>query len=106
MNPKNEFIELFKEHIHREGAEKLLEYLQSDKSDFFTAPASTRFHGDYEMGVNVKMKMYKNADSKCTILAKHSEIEYNLSGSDESELQKRHLREGEIYAERKSGGKY
>ncbi|MBR0278250.1 MAG: hydrolase [Clostridia bacterium] len=51
MNPKNEFIELFKENIHREGAEKLLEYLQSVESDFFTAPASTRFHGDYEMGL-------------------------------------------------------
>ena len=50
--------------------------------------------------VNVKIKMYKNADSKCTILAKHSKIEYNLSGSDENELQKRHLREGEIYAQR------
>lgn len=46
------------------------------------------------------MKMYKNADSKCTILAKSFEIEYNLSGSDENELQKRHLREGEIYAQR------
>ena len=50
--------------------------------------------------VNVKMKMYKNADSKCTILAKPFEIEYNLSGSDENELQKRYLREGEIYAQR------
>lgn len=60
----------------------------------------------YNAHVNVKMKMYKNADSKCTILAKQSVIEYNLSGSDEGELQKRHLREGEIYAERKSGGKY
>ena len=59
-----------------------------------------------EKCVNVKMKMYKNADSKCTILAKQSVIEYNLSRSDEGELQKRHLREGEIYAERKSGGKY
>jgi len=48
--------------------------------------------------VNVKMKMYKNADSKCTIVAKYSQIGYNLSGSDENELQKRHLREGEIYA--------
>ena len=61
---------------------------------------------DFFYSVNVKMKMYKNADSKCTILAKQSVIEYNLSGSDEGELQKRHLREGEIYAERKSGGKY
>ena len=52
------------------------------------------------------MKMYKIADSKCTILAKHSMVEYNLSGSDERELQKRHLREGEIYAQGKSGCKY
>ena len=52
----------------------------------------------YFRSVNVKMKMYKNADSKCTILAKYSQIGYNLSGSDENELQKRHLREGEIYA--------
>ena len=52
------------------------------------------------------MKMYKNADSKCTIMAKYSQIKYTLFGSDENELQKRHLWEGEIYAERKSGGKY
>ena len=32
--------------------------------------------------VNVKMKMYKNADSKCTIMAKYFQIKYNLSGSD------------------------
>ena len=34
------------------------------------------------LGVNVKMKMYKNADSKCTIMAKYFQIKYNLSGSD------------------------
>ena len=51
MNPKKEFIEIFKEHIHRDGADKLLEYLMSERSDFFTAPASTKFHGDYDMGL-------------------------------------------------------
>ena len=56
------------------------------------------FTKENNCAVNVKMKMYKNADSKCTILAKYSQIGYNLSGSDENELQKRHLREGEIYA--------
>ena len=35
MNPKKEFIEIFKEHIHRDGADKLLEYLMSERSDFF-----------------------------------------------------------------------
>ena len=48
--------------------------------------------------VNVKMKMYKNADSKCTILESCFWIEYTLFGSDENELQKRHLWEGEFYA--------
>lgn len=48
---KNEFIEIYKNNIHREGSEKLLEYLLSDKSDFFIAPASTRFHGSHEGGL-------------------------------------------------------
>ena len=47
---KEEFISLYTQHIAREGADKLLDYLQS-KSDFFTAPASQRFHGSYEGGL-------------------------------------------------------
>ena len=43
MEPKQEFIDLYQRHIVRQGAEALLTYL-SDKTDFFTAPASTRFH--------------------------------------------------------------
>ena len=39
---KAEFIELYTKHITRVGADGLLEYLNS--SDFFTAPASGRFH--------------------------------------------------------------
>ena len=39
---KNKFIEIFKDNIKRPGADKLLEWLE--KSDFFTAPASSRFH--------------------------------------------------------------
>ena len=48
---KKEFTDIYNEHIKREGADKLLEYLLSDKSDFFTAPASTRYHGSYEGGL-------------------------------------------------------
>jgi len=44
MNAKDEFIEIFKKYIKRDGAEALLDYLLSGKSDFFEAPASTRFH--------------------------------------------------------------
>lgn len=51
MGFKEEFIEIYKENIKREGADKLLDYLLSPSSDFFTAPASTRFHGSYEGGL-------------------------------------------------------
>lgn len=39
--PKETFLALCREKIHREGLEDLLAWLT--KSDFFTAPASTRF---------------------------------------------------------------
>lgn len=48
---KERFIEIYKENITRPGADKLLDYLLSPSSDFFTAPASTRFHGNYEGGL-------------------------------------------------------
>lgn len=46
---KDKFIAYYSNNITREGSEELLEYLE--KSDFFTAPASTRFHGAYEGGL-------------------------------------------------------
>ena len=51
MDLKQEFIDIYKANITREGADKLLEYLLSPQSDFFTAPASTRCHGSYEGGL-------------------------------------------------------
>ena len=51
MSLKEEFLDIYRTNITREGSDKLLEYLLSDKSDFFTAPASTRFHGAYEGGL-------------------------------------------------------
>ena len=42
MNLKDEFIAIYKENIKREGSEEFLEWLQG--TDFFTAPASTRYH--------------------------------------------------------------
>ena len=49
MTSKERFIEIYKKCIKREGADKLLDYLIS--SDFFTAPASARFHSSYEGGL-------------------------------------------------------
>ena len=51
MTNKERFIQIYKSKITREGADKLLAYLCSDSCDFFTAPASTRFHGSYEGGL-------------------------------------------------------
>ena len=51
MNNKERFIKIFTENIKREGADKLLEYLLSPASDFFTAPASARFHCSFEGGL-------------------------------------------------------
>lgn len=47
---KNEFISLFKQHIKRDGADALLDYLQNH-SDFFVAPASGRRHSAFEGGL-------------------------------------------------------
>ena len=42
MDYKQKIIEYYQANIHREGADRLLEWLQT--TDFFTAPASTRYH--------------------------------------------------------------
>ena len=74
---------IYTENITRDGADKLLEYLLSSQSDFFTAPASTRFHGSYEGGllehsINVYycLKDYLKRDRVKDI--------YNLEYNDES----------------------
>ncbi len=51
MTNKERFVEIYNKYIHREGADKLLEYLLSPNSDFFTAPASARYHSSYEGGL-------------------------------------------------------
>ena len=50
MATREEFIETYRQYIHREGSEELLDYLMN-KSDFFSAPASARFHGSYVGGL-------------------------------------------------------
>ena len=70
---KEEFISLLKS-INREGMEDLLKFL--DKTDFYKAPASTRFHGDYEGGlVEHSMKVYEILTEK----VKHTPIDLEVS---------------------------
>ena len=66
MDYKQKFIEYYQSNIHREGADRLLEWLQT--TDFFTAPASTRYRcacpsGLVQHSVNVyEVMMEKHFD--------------------------------------------
>ena len=70
---KDKFIELLRS-TNREGIEDLIAFL--DKTDFFTAPASTRFHGSFEGGLlEHSLKVYEILDYK----VKHCVIDMNVS---------------------------
>ena len=68
MDYKEEFLKIYKENIKRNGSNELLEWLL--KTDFFTAPASTKFHCACNGGLvqhsvsvyNVLMNKHFNAD--------------------------------------------
>lgn len=49
MNYHEEFCNIWNQHVTRPGAEKLLDWLHT--TDFFQAPASTRFHGACAQGL-------------------------------------------------------
>ncbi len=49
MNAKDEFIKIYTENINRAGSKELLNWLLN--TDFFTAPASTKFHCACECGL-------------------------------------------------------
>lgn len=64
---KEEFVEIFKNNVHREGSDKLLEWLCG--SDFFSAPASAKFHSAFEGGLckhslNTYYRFIKNLKSE------------------------------------------
>lgn len=46
---RQEFLDIYAKYVTRDGHDELLKWL--DESDFFTAPASTRYHGSYEGGL-------------------------------------------------------
>ncbi len=81
MTAKERFIDVYKTHIHREGADKLLEFLE--KSDFFTAPASARFHNSCEGGLVMhSLNVY---DCLCDYLNRERvKNVYGMQYSDES----------------------
>ena len=69
---KEEFIELLKS-TKREGVDEIINFLE--KTDFFKAPASTRFHGNYEgCLLEHSMKVYEILKHK----VKNSVIDINV----------------------------
>lgn len=46
---KEKFLKIFKQNVKREGADSFLEWLET--TDFFTAPASSKFHSCHEGGL-------------------------------------------------------
>ena len=63
MDNKEKFLNLAKS-VHRDGMNKLIEYVE--KSDFFTAPASTRFHGSVPGGLLIhSLNVYELFVQKC-----------------------------------------
>ncbi|HAQ57036.1 MAG TPA: hydrolase [Acholeplasmatales bacterium] len=80
---KAEFLGLYNQFVKREGADKLLEYLTSPACDFFTAPASTRFHLSTEGGlVEHSLNVYACLKEYC--LRARVKNEYGLAFTDES----------------------
>lgn len=68
---KQTFVEIYEKNITRPGAEKLLAWLES--TDFFEAPASTRYHlscsgGLVEHSVNVYRRLYTMALGDCSLM--------------------------------------
>lgn len=75
MDLKKEFSRIVDEHIRREGIFELTEWLWN--TDFFVAPASTRFHGCYEGGLALhSLNVYSQLKKLCKW--------YECDASDES----------------------
>lgn len=77
------FIEIYRENITRPGADRLLEYLLSENSDFFAAPASTKYHSAYEGGLcQHSINVYECLKAYCDRARVRDE--YGLNVSDET----------------------
>ncbi len=76
MTIKEEFTKIYRDTIKREGADKLLNYLQS--TDFFIAPASSKYHNSFEGGladhsINVYYRLKKLVESEDSLYGKYTD---------------------------------
>ncbi len=77
MSYKEEFIKIYKDNIKRQGADSVLAWLED--SDFFTAPASTRFHLAEETGLlQHSINVYKQLRNELWLYEKKTGEKYSL----------------------------
>ena len=64
MNAKESYIAAFQKHIRRPGAASLLNWLLT--TDFFEAPASTKYHGNFAGGLVLhSMHVFDRMSQNC-----------------------------------------
>ena len=79
MSFKEEFIEIYQKHIKRPGSQELLNWLIG--TDFFTAPASTKYHCACEGGlVQHSISVYKTLREKYFNEESDSEESFAICG--------------------------
>jgi len=79
-NTKEDFLSIYKDSIKREGADKLLDWL--NKTDFFFAPASGKYHSCFEGGLcfhslNVYKRLLTNVKNELRAELSHNADQIN-----------------------------
>ena len=77
MTNKEEFLQIYNEYVKRQGAQEFLDWLL--KTDFFTAPASTKYHGACEGGLLLhSLNVYKTLRERYFEEGKDSEESFAI----------------------------
>lgn len=77
MTNKEEFLQIYNEYVKRQGSQEFLDWLL--KTDFFTAPASTKYHGACEGGLLLhSLNVYKTLRERYFEEGKDSEESFAI----------------------------
>ena len=77
MTNKEEFLQIYNEYVKRQGSQEFLDWLL--KTDFFTAPASTKYHGACEGGLQLhSLNVYKTLRERYFEEGKDSEESFAI----------------------------
>ena len=77
MTTKGKILDIIKRNITRDGVDRLVQFLE--ESDYFTAPASTRFHGAEQGGLAIhSLSVYEELLELHKRLVKRIDIEESL----------------------------